>query len=113
MVRRRRSEGDEQRPIASAGLQARGRRLRSGRPRTVPAREEGPQALEKALEWGDRIPIGVFFKSEHVPTFEERIMQRVPTYMDSPPALQSIAGPNGEPRTDLTRLIERMTFKGA
>src|SRR5207249_2364660 len=24
------------------------------------------QALEKALEWGDRIPIGVFFKNEHV-----------------------------------------------
>src|SRR5204863_509627 len=61
------------------------------------------QALEKALEWGDRIPIGVFFKNEHVPTFEERILQRVSTYMDNPPALQSIAGPNGEPRTDLTR----------
>jgi len=75
--------------------------------------KKATQALEKALEWGDRIPIGVFFKSEHVPTFEERIMQRVPTYMENPPALQAIAGPNGEPRTDLTRLIQRMTFKGA
>src|SRR5439155_1406562 len=75
--------------------------------------KKATQALEKALEWGDRIPIGVFFKSEHVPTFEERIMQRVPTYMENPPALQTIAGPNGEPRTDLTRLIQRMTFKGA
>src|SRR5439155_49695 len=28
-------------------------------------------------------------------------------------ALQAMAGPNGEPRTDLTRLIQRMTFKGA
>jgi len=35
---------------------------------------------------GDRIPIGVFYKNEHVPTFEERIAQRVPTYMDHPPA---------------------------
>src|SRR2546426_1000090 len=69
------------------------------------------QALEKALEWGDRIPIGVFYKNEHVPTFEERIAQRVPTYMDHPPALQPIAGPNGEPRTDLTRLLQRLTFK--
>ena len=74
--------------------------------------KKATQALEKALEWGDRIPIGVFFKNEHVPTFEERILQRVPTYMDNPPALQSIAGPNGEPRTDLTRLVQRMTFKG-
>jgi len=70
-------------------------------------------ALEKALEWGDRIPIGVFYKNEHVPTFEERIVQRIPTYMDSPPALQAIAGPHGEPRTDLARLMQRMTFKGA
>src|SRR5881409_2804233 len=55
------------------------------------------QALEKALEWGDRIPIGVFYKNEHVPTFEERIAQRVPTYMEHPPALQPI-GP--ERRTE-------------
>src|SRR5207247_1958442 len=70
-----------------------------------------PQALEKALEWGDRIPIGVFYKNEHVLTFEERIAQRVPTYMEHPPALQPIAGPNGEPRTDLTPLMQRLMFK--
>jgi 2-oxoglutarate ferredoxin oxidoreductase subunit beta len=75
--------------------------------------KKATQALEKALEWGDRIPIGVFFRNEHVPTFEERITQRVPTYMDQPPALQPIAGPNGEPVTDLTRLVQRLTFKGA
>ena len=69
------------------------------------------QALEKALEWGDRIPIGVFYKNEHVPTFEERIAKRVPTYFDHPPALQPIAGPGGEPRTDLTRLMRPLTFK--
>src|SRR5437773_10654926 len=74
--------------------------------------KKATQALEKALEWGDRIPIGVFFKNEHVPTFEERILQRAPTYMDNPPALQSIAGPNGEPRPDLPRLVQPMTFTG-
>src|SRR5207302_1974089 len=41
------------------------------------------------------------------------VLQPCPTYKDNPPALQAIAGPNGEPRTDLTRLIQRMTFKGA
>jgi len=55
----------------------------------------------------------VFYKNEHVPTFEERIAQRIPKYMDNPPALQAIAGPHGEPRTDLARLVQRMTFKGA
>ena len=68
------------------------------------------QALEKALEWGDRIPIGVFYKNEHVLTFEERIAQRVPTYMEHPPALQPIAGPNGEPRT-ATRFAARSSSR--
>src|SRR5207245_9043034 len=69
------------------------------------------QAREKALEWGYRIPIGVFYKNEHVPTFEERIAKRGPPYFDHPPALQPIAGPGGEPRTDLTRLMRPLTFK--
>ena len=75
--------------------------------------EKSEQALHKALEWGDRIPIGVFYRNELIPTFEERIAKRVPTYTESPPALQPIAGPNGEPLTDLTKLLNRLTFKPA
>src|SRR3989442_489750 len=85
------------------------RRLRAGEGTGLRARET--RAPDQALEWGHRIPIGVFYKTEHVRTFEERIAQRVPTYRDHPPALQPIAGPNGEPRTDLTRLLQRLTFK--
>src|SRR5881296_405923 len=66
------------------------------------------QALEKALEWGDRIPIGVFYQNEHVPTFEERIAQRVPTYMKNPPAKQAIADSKGRPTTDLSRLLKSL-----
>src|SRR6266699_2748390 len=75
--------------------------------------KKATQALEKALEWGDHIPIGVFYKNEHIPTFEERIAQRVPTYLDNPPALQAIAGAHGEPRTDLTKLLQRLTFNSS
>src|SRR3989449_3714274 len=47
---------------------------------------KGSQAMSRGREWGGKIPIGVFYKNEHVPTFEERIAKRVPTYFDHPPA---------------------------
>jgi len=68
------------------------------------------KALEKSLEWGDRIPLGVFYRNEHVPVYDERISQRVPTYLSNPPATQPIAGRDGRPLTDLTRLLERLTI---
>ncbi len=67
------------------------------------------QALEKALEWGDRIPIGVFYNNEHVPDMGERIRQRIPTYFQQTPAEQRIAGPNGEPLTNVQKLFARLT----
>lgn len=68
------------------------------------------KALEKSLEWGDRIPIGVFYRNEHVPIFGERIQQRIPTYFKTPPAVQPIGGKDGRPLTDLTRLFSRLTI---
>ncbi|MEK6987256.1 MAG: thiamine pyrophosphate-dependent enzyme, partial [Candidatus Thermoplasmatota archaeon] len=69
------------------------------------------KALEKSLEWGDRIPIGVFYRNEHVSMYGDRIQQRIPTYFENPPAVQCIAGPHGEPLTDLTKLLGRLTIK--
>ena len=71
------------------------------------------QALARALEWGDRIPLGVFYQNELVPTMAERITQRIPTYVDSPPATQPIAGPQGEPLTDLSKILSRLTIRPA
>src|SRR5437879_2262668 len=41
------------------------------------------QTLEKALEWGDRLPIGVFYKYEPVPSFGGRIAQRLPDFREA------------------------------
>jgi 2-oxoglutarate ferredoxin oxidoreductase subunit beta len=41
--------------------------------------EDRQAAFSKALEWGDRIPIGVIYRN-HRPTFEER----VPMIADKP-----------------------------
>jgi len=48
------------------------------------------KAIEKSLEWGDRIPIGVFYKNETIPSFEERISQTAPSYYQYYPSSQPI-----------------------
>ena len=49
------------------------------------------QAIEKSNEWGSKIPLGIFYKNEHIPTYQERIVARIPNYMESPPAKQEIS----------------------
>lgn len=48
------------------------------------------QAIAKSNEWDNRIPIGVFYKNEHVCIYEERIESRISDYKENPPALQKI-----------------------
>ncbi|EWG06601.1 MAG: 2-oxoglutarate ferredoxin oxidoreductase subunit beta [Candidatus Aramenus sulfurataquae] len=48
--------------------------------------EKMAKAMLKSLEWGDRIPIGVFYQNELVSTYEERIVQQAPSYKDAYPA---------------------------
>ncbi len=66
------------------------------------------QAMMKGREWGDKIPIGVFYKNELVPTYEKRISSRIPNYVTAPPAKQPIADSEGRPVTDLTRLFQSL-----
>jgi 2-oxoglutarate ferredoxin oxidoreductase subunit beta len=63
-------------------------------------------ALTKAYEWGDRIPLGVFYQNELVSHFQERISQRVPDYLKSPPAKQVITDGEGKSVTDIKKLLE-------
>jgi 2-oxoglutarate ferredoxin oxidoreductase subunit beta len=61
--------------------------------------------LEKSEEWGDRIPIGVFFKNELEPTFQERFTQRIPFYPQNPPAKQLLKDENGVSTLDLSEFM--------
>jgi 2-oxoglutarate ferredoxin oxidoreductase subunit beta len=58
-------------------------------------------ALEKTREWGDKIPIGVFYKNELEPTFQERYIKRVPFYLTNPPAKQKLIDSNGNSAVNL------------
>ncbi|GAB6943823.1 2-oxoacid:ferredoxin oxidoreductase subunit beta [Vulcanisaeta sp. JCM 14467] len=53
------------------------------------------QAFLRGMEWGDRIPIGIFYQNEYVPTYEERILEQMPNYLKAPPALSPLYGPDG------------------
>jgi 2-oxoglutarate ferredoxin oxidoreductase subunit beta len=65
-------------------------------------------AITKAQEWGDRIPIGVFYKTELEPTYLERIVRRIPFYRSSPPAKQQISDKNGLSIADLKEFFDEL-----
>jgi 2-oxoglutarate ferredoxin oxidoreductase subunit beta len=65
-------------------------------------------AIEKTQEWGDRIPIGVFYKNELEPTFQERYSKRIPFYLDRPPAKQSLCNDSGFSHVDLKQFLDEL-----
>jgi 2-oxoglutarate ferredoxin oxidoreductase subunit beta len=70
--------------------------------------EKTTAALAKSREWGDRIPIGVFYKNGNVSTYEERITQRIPHYPKSAPAKQKISDDTGIPTAEMKKLFEEL-----
>jgi 2-oxoglutarate ferredoxin oxidoreductase subunit beta len=69
--------------------------------------EKLSQALIKSLEWGNKIPIGVFYKNELVSPFSERLQDKIPNYLENPPAKQNISK-NGRPNTDISKILDSL-----
>jgi len=72
--------------------------------------EKVSRAWEKAMEWGDRIPVGVFYVNPHVETFEDRISKLNPLYREKPIGMQAVATEDGSPvisRSDFIKLFRR------
>jgi 2-oxoglutarate ferredoxin oxidoreductase subunit beta len=65
-------------------------------------------ALDKAREWGDRIPIGVFYRNDFQSTFTERISERIPFYQENPPAKQRISDENGFSTAELQEFFNEL-----
>ncbi|MDG6939966.1 MAG: 2-oxoacid:ferredoxin oxidoreductase subunit beta [Nitrososphaerota archaeon] len=65
------------------------------------------QAMAKSIEWGDRIPIGVFYANPFVQTYEERVVEtRIPVYASRPPVKLKLEKEDGTPAVDMTRLLD-------
>ena len=69
--------------------------------------EKMSQALAKSLEWWDKIPIGVFYQNEVVSTFATRIIDKIPNYLENPPAKQKISH-DGRPNTDISSILDSL-----
>jgi 2-oxoglutarate ferredoxin oxidoreductase subunit beta len=59
-----------------------------------------------SFEFGDHTPIGVFYQNEHIPTYEERLAQRIQGYKDNPPGREEIARKDGTPAAAVSKLLE-------
>lgn len=51
--------------------------------------EKKAQAIIKSFEWGDQIPIGVFFKID-IPTYDDLLAARMPSLKQAPLAKQNL-----------------------
>jgi len=65
------------------------------------------QVIEKSHEWGDKIPIRVFYQNKHTPSYEDRTNARIDTYRKNPPAKQVIEK-GGKPVTDIGKLLDAL-----
>ncbi len=69
--------------------------------------EKLSQALIKSLEWGNSIPIGVFYKNDMISPYTERLRDKIPNYLENPPAKQNISK-NGLPNTDISKILDSL-----
>lgn len=69
--------------------------------------EKLSQALIKSLEWGNKIPIGVFYQNELVSPYTIRMTDKIPNYIENPPAKQKISE-NGLPTTDVSQILDSL-----
>lgn len=78
--------------------------------------EEIPQkstaALTKSQEWGDRIPMGVFYQNELVSTYQDRIVHRIAGYLENPPSKQVINNAEGKPVTSIAKMLDELKVTG-
>jgi 2-oxoglutarate ferredoxin oxidoreductase subunit beta len=73
----------------------------------VEVNEKLSQALIKSLEWGNKIPTGVFYKNGLISPYTERLKDKIPNYLENPPAKQNIVK-NGQSNTDISKILDSL-----
>lgn len=69
--------------------------------------EKLSQALIKSLEWGNKIPIGIFYQNEIISQYSARLTDKIPNYLENPPAKQRISE-HGLPSTDVSEILNSL-----
>lgn len=63
------------------------------------------QAIHKSLEWGNKIPLGVLYQNDLVPSYEERIAQHITDYFELPPSDSPIMRKDGRPIAKMEKIF--------
>jgi len=63
--------------------------------------------LIKSLEWGNKIPTGIFYQNELISPYAIRLKDKIPNYLENPPAKQKISE-NGLPITDVSEILDSL-----
>ncbi len=69
--------------------------------------EKLTQALIKSIEWDTKIPIGIFYKNEIISPYSMRLTDKIPNYLENPPAKQNISK-DGIPTTDVSKILDSL-----
>jgi 2-oxoglutarate ferredoxin oxidoreductase subunit beta len=69
------------------------------------------QVIEKSLEWGDRIPVGIFYVNELISSYEERIQDVISDYIVNPPVKQKISKDGGLSNVNLERMLAEFSTR--
>ncbi len=69
--------------------------------------EKISQAMIKSLEWGNKIPIGIFYQNETISEYSTRLTDKIPNYLENPPAKQTISK-NRLPTTDVSAILDSL-----
>ena len=73
----------------------------------VEVNEKLSQALIKSLEWGTKIPIGLFYQNGLISPYSIRLKDQIPNYPENPPAKQKISE-NGLPITNVSKILDSL-----
>jgi len=69
-----------------------------------------PRIMAKMMEWGDRIPLGIFYKNIYKDTFEQRIEKIIANYREYPPAKRPIES-EGKPIVDPWQIFKEKVIQ--
>ncbi|MFB5646874.1 MAG: 2-oxoacid:ferredoxin oxidoreductase subunit beta, partial [Candidatus Nitrosomaritimum yanchengensis] len=56
---------------------------------------------------GNKIPTGIFYKNDLISPFSDRLIDKIPNYLENPPAKQNISK-DGKPTTDVSQLLDSL-----
>jgi 2-oxoglutarate/2-oxoacid ferredoxin oxidoreductase subunit beta len=69
--------------------------------------EKLTQALIKSNEWDSKIPTGIFYKNDIAASYDERMSERIPNYLENPPAYQEISA-GGKSITNISKMLDKL-----